>query len=498
MRFNRPTTEGRHKTVNLAGGSAFVQEQKSELVTILLTSFLNDSYYRTVGDTMERVKELVREDPLFAAKAAIHARHTFGMRSITHMVAGEIGLNVKGARWTRHFFRDIIRRPDDILEILSYVKKPVPNAMKKGFAEALRKFDAYQLGKYKREGAAMSLVDAVNLVRPVPTPQLDQLMKGTLPLPQTWEVLLTQAGDDPLKKEKVWKDLLVEDKLPYFALLRNLWNISQQAPAYLDTALERLQEPARIRRSLVLPFRFLIAIKEMQNKPANTNKIIAALSEALDLSVANIPHLPGNTLVIVDRSGSMSSAVTLNKSFSCAELGCLFGFAVAKENPKADVMIFGSTAAMLSYNSRDSLASLTMWGANEINPGNGYFIRGGGILTDRYDVGHSTNLGSAIQLAQLQAEKHGKVYNRMIVFSDMQSWHGLRASTALSYYEKVTGTKPIIHCFDLTGYGSLQFPEDRVIQLGGFSEKAFDLIVALEEGGPTLVKQIEAINIGES
>src|ERR1700761_7305144 len=95
-RFNMPV-KSKGKTTNLAGGEAFVASPKLELVSILATSFVSDQYYRSTEDTLARLSLLLDHvDPLFAAKAAIYARSRFHTRSITHVMAGELSLRVKG------------------------------------------------------------------------------------------------------------------------------------------------------------------------------------------------------------------------------------------------------------------------------------------------------------------------------------------------------------------------------------------------------------------
>ena len=159
---------------NRAGAVAYKQDAKTELASLLLTSFVQDQFYRGAGEQIIRAAELIRQvDPIFAAKAAVFARQEFGMRSISHVAAGEIADIAKGEQWTKDFFNKIIRRPDDMTEILSYIlgkqtagKSTVPNAVKKGFATAFTRFDDYQLAKYRGEGKKINLVDAVRLVHP--------------------------------------------------------------------------------------------------------------------------------------------------------------------------------------------------------------------------------------------------------------------------------------------------------------------------------------------
>ena len=155
------------KTENLAGGEAFSQSPETELASILLTSFAQDQFYRSANQTFDKIKELLpKVDKEFAAKAAIYARNEFGMRSITHVLASELAPYIAGKEWNKRFYDKVIRRPDDMIEIVSYHKgkgDKLSGAMKKGFARAFDKFDRYQLAKYRGEGKSVKLVDIVNL-----------------------------------------------------------------------------------------------------------------------------------------------------------------------------------------------------------------------------------------------------------------------------------------------------------------------------------------------
>ena len=101
------------KTHNLAGGEAFTETPKLELVSALLTSTLKDEFYRKADATVNRVKQLIAEipDKQFSAKAAVYARNEAGMRSVTHLVAGEIAKSVKGEAWTAPFYRKALPSP---------------------------------------------------------------------------------------------------------------------------------------------------------------------------------------------------------------------------------------------------------------------------------------------------------------------------------------------------------------------------------------------------
>jgi hypothetical protein len=473
----------RFRTTNLAGGDAFEATKRWQLLSILFTSFLNDKYYRTAADELAMLKALVADDPLFAAKAAVFARHDLGMRSITHAVAGELSTHVSGTTWGKNFYQAVVRRPDDILEILAYLpgRKSITNAMRKGLGLALTRFDAYQLGKYKGKSHKISLIDAVNLLHPQSTPALSALMDGSLAPPNTWEVRLTQAGSDTVKKAAAWGDLVNTDRLGYMAMVRNLKNIKLQAhDSVYREVLSRVQDPVRVKRSLLMPFRYYVAIKRLQQE-GGMNDAIVALSNALDLSVHNIPDLEGRKVIVIDRSGSMNSPVTLNKSVNMDELACLFGFAMAKKE-QSDVFIFGDEAMQLSFNPHDSLASLTRWGSKEINQS----------YSGPYAVGHGTNFHAAL-------EKMSVAYDHIIYLSDMQGWVGHNAPTGTLHQYKVKyNAKPKIWSIDLTGYGSLQFPEKELYCIAGWSEKIFDLMKLLLEDEQAVIKMIEGTTFERS
>ncbi len=129
------------RTTNLAGGQAYVQTPQMQLVSILLTSFAQDQFYRTAKGTFDGIVQLLPQvDAQFAAKAAVYARHQYGMRSITHVLAAELAAHASGQAWSKAFYDRIVRRPDDMTEIAAYYfnkgGKTLPNAMKKGFASA--------------------------------------------------------------------------------------------------------------------------------------------------------------------------------------------------------------------------------------------------------------------------------------------------------------------------------------------------------------------------
>ncbi len=474
-KFN--TLQKPKKAINKAGGEAYDQSKELELVSILLTSFVDDQFYRSTNETLARIKQLVKEvDPLFAAKAAIFARDKFGMRSISHVLASEIASQLGGKEWAKNFYDKIIVRLDDMTEIVSYYlnnntdsKSPkFPNSLKKGFASAFNRYDGYHLAKYKGENKDVKLVDIVNLVHPIPTDKnseaLKSLIKGELKNSETWESKLSLAGQsddvDQLKSD-AWKDLLESKKIGYFAALRNIRNIINQAPDQIDNLCDILTNESMVKSSRVLPFRFHTAYTEIQNLGSSkeVRKSLVAIDKALGISCNNVPKLEGETLVVIDVSRSMVGKPS--------QIASLFGAILAKSN-MCDVMTFDNNARYIDYNPTDSIISIK----------NSFQFIGGG-----------TNFHSIFKTAN-------KSYDNIIILSDLQGWIGQYSPVkTFNEYKSKFGCDPYIYSFDLQGYGTLQFPQSKVFCLAGFSEKVFDLMSILKEDRNALVNQIKEVNL---
>lgn len=479
-RFNDSVTNN-NKTTNLTGGSAYKMSPELELVSAMLTTFLEDKFYESGKKRENRIVECIgKVKPKFAAQATLFARNEYGMRSVSHVAAAELAARVKGEDWAQRFYDRVVHRPDDITEILAYykqtTKKRESHAMRKGFAKALTRFDDYQLAKYRGEGKAFKLVDAVNLTHPVPTDSIAKLVKDELRNKDTFEARLSEAGTAKNKefaKELAWSELLEEGRLPYFALLRNLRNIIEQAPDMVDEACKQLQDANKIRKSLVLPFRFFTAADEIMKLNGKEAKmVLMALNNAMDISTENVPKFDGDTLVAVDTSGSMMGGYWGRPTKDAPiEKAALFAAMLIKSN-MADLMYWDTTAATISLNPADSVLTL----AKTIEQ-DGRRRQGGTDITSIF----------------MEAKRK---YNRIIILTDEQSWaHNLRGPQALTIYRQRMNANPMVYNWDLQGHGSLQFPETQVATLAGWSDKVFDIMKLVETDKRALVHKIEQIEL---
>lgn len=476
---NKTTTNNSTSTVtNFAGGLAYKQSDELELLSLLVTSFADNSTYRSDNETLVRLKELIKIcDKKFVAQAIVYARTEFGMRSITHVAASELAKYIGGFTWAKDFYSSVIHRPDDITEILSYHfdnNGKLSNAMKKGLSKAFGKFNDYALAKYKSEGKSVKLVDALNLTHPKSTSKngtaLTELVSGTLKSFDTWESELTKAGQsttDPVEKallkKNVWVKLITENKIGYFALLRNLRNIIEQAPEVVDEVVNQLTNEATIKKSLVLPFRFLTAHDEIMKLESTqaSRKIISAISKATDISTNNVPVFDGETLVVLDVSGSMHESG--NKSPHL--IGALLTAVLIKSN-NADLITFSDDADYRTVNTSDTVQTIVS---------NLKFAAGG------------TNFKSIFETAN-------KKYDRIIILSDMQGWVGYNTPTeAYNKYKSMYKCDPKVYSFDLKNYGTMQLIDDNVFALAGFSEKCFDIMKYMESDKNAFINTVKTV-----
>jgi hypothetical protein len=481
-KFNTTSPKQKTLTENLAGGQAYSQSNELALVSLLLTSFVNDQFYKNAQTTLSDLKKLSEKikDKEFIAKSAIFARDKFGMRSVTHALAAELTSQLNGAEWGKDFYNKVVVRVDDMTEILSYYlayktdkeNPKFPNSLKKGFAKAFDKFDGYQLSKYKGENKEVKLIDIVNIVHPVPTQRnkeaLELLIKGELKSTDTWESKLSAVGqqadyeqDLAQLKSDAWSELISTRKIGYFALLRNLRNIINQSPSSVKAACEMLVDEKMIKSSRVLPFRFATAYEEINkiDSSKEVRDVLVAINGALEVSVQNVPKFDGETLLVMDVSGSMSGRPS--------EIASLFGSIVAKAN-SCDVMTFATNADYKSYNPMDSVMTIR----------NSFRYSGGG-----------TNFKSIFQ-------KANKKYDRIIILSDMQGWVGYTSpASEFKSYKSKFGANPYVYSWDLAGLGTLQFPENNVFALAGFSDKVFDIMKMMELDKKALYNEINAIKL---
>lgn len=317
MKTNRP----REKERTHGGAVAAHINPEQRLRRSVMACLLWEKEFYEDGESIaKRIAELVPQvDPAAVAAIAIEARNKMKLRHVPLFIVREMARHKEHKKHVRAVLANVIQRADEITELLALYwtsnngKHTLPAQVKKGIADAFPKFDAYQLGKYDRDGV-VKLRDALRMCRPKPKDQAmaemwAHLLNRTLPAPDTWEVSLS-AGKD---KRETWERLLSEEKLGYLALLRNLRNMVE---ADVDRKLIAGALAARKGAHNVLPFRFVAAAMACP-------KLEPEIDTAFLAHLGQKPKLPGKTVAIIDVSGSMYGGLVSGKSdMSRAHAAC--------------------------------------------------------------------------------------------------------------------------------------------------------------------------------
>lgn len=469
-KFNSTMTD---KTVNKSGHAAYKMRDKEKLVTQVLTSFFNEDkfYGDNSAEMQETIKGVIKKDPQFVANLAVYARREFNMRSVSHVLIAYLAHEVEGKPYVRRAVKAVSLRGDDVTEImvcyLNLFGKPIPNALRKGVADVMQGFDEYTLAKYKGEGKGVKMRDLLCLCRPTPkTAEQSEMWKrclnNELQIPYTWETELSAKGNNA----KTWEELIDSGKVGYMALLRNLRNILNANPSNVKKVLDTIQNPEAVKCSKQLPFRFLSAYKELEG--IGGSRVFDALENAVEASIANVPAIAGTTVIAVDTSGSMSSAISAKSKVNCCEIAMVLGLIANKICDNSVFYTFDTNIRKHSLSSRNGILYTAMHCSNP---------------------GYSTNMGLVFEK---MIRDHVNA-DRVIILSDNQCNSGYNGAVQglADAYRKKTGNDIWVHAIDLQGYGTQQFHGAKTNMIAGWSEKVFDFIRLAEQGEGNLEKTIE-------
>lgn len=377
------------------GAPAAPQNAEQELRRSAMSCLLWESEFYENGEAIaSRIYRLASILPSASVAAlAIEAREVGNLRHVPLMLLSALAKNGKGSPIVADTIARVIQRADELSELLAIhakvngvtpdkVKAKIPAQMKKGLARAFQKFNEYALAKYDRAGT-IRLRDVLFLVHAKPKDEEQaalwkRLIANALVVPDTWEVQLSGGAD----KKETFERLIREGKLGYLALLRNLRNMAE---AGCDPDLVKAAIVARAGGAQrVLPFRYVAAARAApQFEPA--------IDQALCEAIAELPILPGKTVILVDVSGSMDAPLSAKSDMQRIDAAA----ALAAIWP-GDVRLFTFSQSVVEVPARRGMAGVDAIVRSQPHGG--------------------TYLGQAIQALNASVP-----YERIIVITDEQS-----------------------------------------------------------------------------
>ncbi|HET9379506.1 MAG TPA: TROVE domain-containing protein, partial [Streptomyces sp.] len=258
----------------------------------------------------------------------------------------------------------------------------------------------------------------------------------------TWEAL---AGwlQGPMDRA-AWEAVI--PSMGTMALVRNLRNFDEAGVSdeVAERVAARIADPAEVARSRQFPFRYLAAYQH-----APSLRWSYALEKALGHSLANVPALPGRTLVLVDRSGSMFySRLSDRSELNRADAAAIFGTALALRAAKADLVEFGTSS-------------------NEVR-----FRRGESVLKI---LGRFGDLGGTDTTEAVR--RHYRGHDRVLIVTDEQyapSAHGDPTAQVPAHVP--------VYTWNLAGHRAGHGPSGKAgrYTFGGLTDAAFRMVPLLE------------------
>ena len=502
-----PVTTSGETAATAEGGIGRLRDARSELFLLAVANFVGqDAFYEHGGQRDDRYTQLVRrlavDDPAWTAALLGWLRRDGGMRTASLVGAAEFArarLDAGLHGESRQVVDSVLQRPDEPGELLAYwtsrYGRNLPKPVKRGIADAVQRlYDSRALLAYDTESKGYRFGDVLELVHPAPAedkPWQGDLFRHAIdrrhgrdneiplrlgpvrahaqlmavPVEERRAVMLGQGStrqDNLFRASKLsWEALAgwlqgpmdaaawesVIPNMGYTACLRNLRNFDQAGVSdeVAASVAARLADPEQVARSRQFPFRFLAAYQH-----APSLRWAHALEQALGCSLGNVPALPGRTLVLVDRSGSMFGGVSERSQLNRADSAAIFGAAVALRAERGDLVQFGTASHPVAFGRGESVLRI---------------------------LARFGNLGGTDTAAAVRAHYQG--HDRVLIVTDEQaaaSRHGDPAS-------QVPPDIPV-YTWNLAGYRVGHGPSGTAGRhtFGGLTDHAFRLVPLLEAG----------------
>lgn len=492
------TTTGRAFTAE--GGTGWQRTPKGELFLAAVTSLNEDTFYETADERVNRIQTLtaapeIINSPEWALGMVRWLRQEVGLRSIPGVVAMAVvkaRLDAGLTGTNRQIIEAAIGRLDEASDMIagwmSLYGRNIPSCVRRGVADALRarlSERSYLKWVGRMNSGSVSLRDVINLTHPKPKDKTQEALikfaldesygkKGDnkqLPVIRARRQFLAMDRDaqvsaltgpdaqDIIRKAAltheviagaigtipadVWETLV--PNMGYMALRLNLRRI-EASGALIATINERLSDVEEAAKSRTMPVSFYAAYK---NAPL---AFAAALQDAANASLENVPALKGRTLVLLDRSGSMSGILSAKSSLSCQDAANVFASALAIRGENVRVVAFDTHMEDVQVNSSDLLRVVDQMPTPR-----------GGTYTHN---------------AIAYAHDGGRQYDRIVILTDEQ-YAGGSVDSALDIYAPGVPT----FTWNLAGYRTAQMEaREGRWTFGGLSDKGFQMIPLLERG----------------
>ncbi len=498
---------------NHEGAPAYRLTPHQALAQLAATGTFNATFYADAREQLDEVLKLAWQvESEFLAKTAVHAFEQGYMKDMPTLLLAVLS-QMQGDQFERAFGRIVkngkmLRNFVQVMRSGATGRKSLGTRPKRLVLNWLEKASDVEIMRAS-VGNDPSLADVVKMVHPKPVSASREALYGyligkpydvlalpglatafeafkrdpSLPVPNVPFQMLTAL---PLTKEH-W--VQIAETAGWQMLRQNLNTFARhgvfEVEGFTERLARRLADADEVKRSRVFPYQLMVAFKNVDAKVPRP--VRDALQDAMEVALANVPQFAGNVVVCPDVSGSMSMSVTGFRKGStsvvrCIDVAALVAASVLRRNPTARVLPFENDVVKVDLNARDTVIT---------NAAKLAAVGGGG-----------TNCSAP--LAQLV--KEGAKVDLVVFVSDNQSWvdatgHPHQGTAAMQEWRKlkVKNPKAKLVCIDIQPFTTSQAKGDAgVLNIGGFSDRVFDVVASFDKGGDDAnhwVRMIEATEL---
>ncbi|MFY1595564.1 TROVE domain-containing protein [Micromonospora sp. WMMD737] len=485
------------------GGPGFARDAKSELFLLAVANMVSEkTFYESADARDDRYEALIQQvavaDPAWMLGFIGWLRGDANMRSASLVAAVEAvrarlaaGADDGPVR-NRQLIAAAMQRADEPGELLAYwmgrYGERIPKPIKRGVGDAVvRLYTQRSLLKYDTASKGLRFGRVLDLVHPIAaSPEQGDLFAHALNrmhgrdsvLPaelgvlvrntglrnrvaaghvdllldadnlraagMSWEDALSLAGSH-VDKARLWEALI--PSMGIMALARNLRNFDEAGVSdkVAATVAARFADPAEVAKSRMFPFRWLAAYRA-----APSLRWGHALDQALTASLANVPALPGRTLILVDVSGSMADCMSGRSELNRADAAGVFGAALALRAADPTLVWFNHTSGQVQV------------------------PRGGSLLRLVESIPKPNGGTETTEAVRRWLQGH----DRVVIITDEQAGHGWYGGNPA---DEVPARTPL-YTWNLAGYQHGHGPSGGQFRhtFGGLTDQAFGMIPLLE------------------
>jgi len=480
---------------NEEGAPAYTRTPRQALAQMAATGCLNSTFYATAEDQLEGVLGLAEAAaPEFVAKTAVYCRERGLMKDMPALLLAV--LSRRDPRLMDRVFDRVVDSPRMVRTFVQIVRSGMTGRKSLGSApkRCVRRWLDQRTGAAlfaASVGASPSIADIVRLVRPKPATREREALYGYLIGRAVAHELLPEVvrqfeayktGDRATVPEVPFQMLtaLDLDRRGWTEIARRgSWQMTRmnlntfarhgvfQDPDVTALVAARMRDASEIARSRVLPYQLLAAARSAgPNVPASVR---AAVEDAMELAISNVPAIDGQIYICPDVSGSMQSPVTgyrkgATTTVRCVDVAALVAAAFLRQNPGAVVLPFSDSVVSHRLSPRDS------------------------VMTNAAHLGSIVGGGTCVSAPLAGLNRGHARGDLMVIVSDNQSWvdgSGGRGTATMREWNRFRERSPQARLvlLDLQPHTTTQVVDrEDVLNIGGFSDQVFRVIADFSAG----------------